>query len=123
MLSRFRFCCYMPNALLLRECGLHILPTVLFTILAYINYFVSENCIGLHSVVDILVDFEHMYPGFESRESHEFFFITFLYSFFYVFFCHYYYSANLQIQHYCFYSDSPTLLPFMMPKPPAPSAL
>ena len=43
MLSRHRFCCYMclPNALLLHRCGcvLHILPTLLFTILEYIDYF------------------------------------------------------------------------------------
>ena len=57
------------------------------------------------------MDFEPMYPGFESRESHDFFF------------CQYYYSANLQIQHYCLYSVSPTLLLLMMPWPPAPSAL
>ena len=30
--------------------------------------FLSQNCIGLHSVVDILVDFQPMYPGFDSRE-------------------------------------------------------
>ena len=71
----------LPNALLLHECGLHI-----FT--HYLNYgfsiywlFLSENCIGLQSVVDILVDFESMYPGFESRESHEFFIIIFFYVF------------------------------------------
>ena len=29
----------LPNALLLRWCGLHILPTILFTSLAYIDYF------------------------------------------------------------------------------------
>ena len=73
--------------------------------------FLSVNCIGSHSVVDILVDFEPTYPGFESGESHTFFLI--------IFFCHYYYSANLQIQHYCLYSDSPTLLLLMMPRPPA----
>ena len=43
--------------------------------------FLSAICIDLHSVVDILVDFEPMYPGFESRESYDFFF-----HFFYVFF-------------------------------------
>ena len=77
MLSRHRFCCYMclPNALLLCECGLHILPTILFITLAYIDFFLSENCIGHHSVVDMLVDFEPMYPGFESRESHDFFYV------------------------------------------------
>ena len=76
--------------------------------------------------MDILVDFEPMYPGFESRKSHEFFlffFYHFFMFFFFVFFCHYYYSAKLQIQHYCLYSVSPTLLLLMMPRPPAPSAL
>ena len=62
-------------------------------------------------------------PGFESRESHTFFFYFFIYLFFMFFFCHYYYSANFQIQHYCLYSVSPSLLLFMMPRPPAPSAL
>ena len=31
------------------------------------------------------MDFEHMYPGFESRESHEFFLLLFYILFFYVF--------------------------------------
>ena len=35
------------------------------------------------------------------------------------FFCHYYYSANLQIQHYRLYSVSPTLLLLIVPRPPA----
>ena len=47
MLSRHRICCYMclPNALLLRGCGCgrHILPTLLFIILAYMNYFYPLN--------------------------------------------------------------------------------
>ena len=30
---------------------------------------------------------------------------------------------TVQIQHYCLYSVSPTLLLLMMPRPPAPSAL
>ena len=30
---------------------------------------------------------------------------------------------TVQIQHYCLYSDLPTLLPLMMPRPPVPSAL
>ena len=82
MLSRHRFCCYMclPNALLLRECGLHILTTILIITLAYINYFYLK-CICFHSVVDILLDFESMYPGFESRESHEFFYFLFIFFF------------------------------------------
>ena len=70
------------------------------------------------------VDFEPMCPGFESRVLHFFFFFDFLiYLSFLCFFCHYYYSANLRIQHYCLYSVSPTLLLLMMPRPPAPSAL
>ena len=61
-------------------------------------------------------------PG-SNLGKHMIFFYYFFLLFFYVFFfCHYYYSANLQIQHYCLYSDSPTLLPLMMPRPPAPSA-
>ena len=38
--SRHIFCCYMclRNALLLRECGLHILATILIITLAYIDY-------------------------------------------------------------------------------------
>ena len=82
--------------------------------------------ISLHGVVNALVDFEPMCPGFEPRESPDFFlFIYFFYVFFFFFFffCNYYYSANLQIQHYCLYSVSPTLLLLMMPRPPAPSAL
>ena len=71
--------------------------------------FLSENCIGLHSVINILVDFKQMFPGIESRGSHEFFFYYFFY-FFLCVFCHYYYSANLQIQHYCLYSDSSTFI-------------
>ena len=31
--------------------------------------------------------------------------------------------CRTRIQHYCLYSDSPTCLPLMMPRPPAPSAL
>ena len=74
MLSRHRFCCYMclPNALLLIESGLHILPNILIITLVYVNYFYLKNCIGFHIAVDILLDFESMYPGFESRASHEF---------------------------------------------------
>ena len=67
------------------------------------------------------MDFELMYPGFESR-NRMYFFIIFLLLFF-LCFCHYYYSANLHIQHYCLYLDSPTLLPLMMLRPQAPSAL
>ena len=86
-----------------------------------------------------------MRPGFKSRKRHLFilfffffcffffvffvfffffdFFNLFIFCVFFFFFCHYYYSANLQIQHYCLYSVFPTLLLLMMPRPPAPSAL
>ena len=36
---------------------------------------------NFHSVVNILVDFEPMCPGFESRESHDFFVYLFIYLF------------------------------------------
>ena len=42
--------------------------------LAYIDYFSPVIRIGLHGVVDVLVDFEPMRPRLESRESHDFFF-------------------------------------------------
>ena len=42
--------------------------------LGYIDYFLSALRIGLHGVGDVLVDFEPVCPGFESRESHDFFF-------------------------------------------------
>ena len=53
--------------------------------LAYVDYFLSVTRIGLHGVVDIEVDFEPMSPGFETRESHDFFFIDFFYVFFFFF--------------------------------------
>ena len=59
------------------------------------------------------MDFEPIYSGFESRESHDFF-IYFFYVFFGI-------IVKVQICK-CLYSDSPTLLPLMMPRPPAPSA-
>ena len=43
------------------------------------------------------MDFDSIYPGFESQESNEIFLIYF-FNFFYAFFFHYYYSENLQIQ-------------------------
>ena len=56
--------------------------------------------------------------------------IIFFYGFFFFFFviC---YSAlffflsfvTVQIQHYCIYSDSSSLLSLVMPRPPAPTAL
>ena len=39
---------------------------------AYIDYFLSVIRIGLHGVVDVLVDFEPICPGFESQKSHDF---------------------------------------------------
>ena len=48
--------------------------------------FLSVNRIGLHGVVAVLVDFESMCPGFESRESSDFFYFFFIYLFFYAFF-------------------------------------
>ena len=44
---------------------------------------------GLHGVVDVMVDFEPMCPGFESQESHVFllfFFYLFIYLFYVVVF-------------------------------------
>ena len=57
------------------------------------------------------MDFEPMHPGFESRSLHDFFMIFFLS------------IVTVQIQHHCLYSDSPSLLSLVMPRPPAPSAL
>ena len=51
--------------------------------LAYTDYFLSVIRIGLHGVVDVLVDFEPMCPGFGSRESHVFFFLLIIYLFFF----------------------------------------
>ena len=49
--------------------------------------------------------------------------MTFIYLFIYVF-CDYYYSAKSTLLSLLrFYSDSPTLLPIMMPRHPAHSAL
>ena len=104
-----RFCCYMclPNAFLLRgcRCGLYILPTLLFITLVYIEYFYQRRR-------DTAVDFEPMCPGFKSR-------YFFFYLFFYLFYVFCVIIITVQIQHYCLYSDSPTLLPLMMPRPPA----
>ena len=148
MLSRHRFCCYIVFA---QRVTLTLVRVTHFTHYPIYNFsiywlFLSVICIGLHSVVDIMMDFELVDPGFKSRESHVFFFFFFLlllfffvlfflflccffilfvcFFFFFVFFyCHYNYSANLQFQHYCLYSVSPTLLLHMMPRPPALSAL
>ena len=127
MLSRHRFCCCFVFA---QRFTLTLVRVTHFTHYPIYNFsiywlFLYVICIDLHSLVDILVDFEPMYPGFESRKSHVFFlkiFYIFFFMFFF-FFCYYYYSANLQIQHYCLYSVSPTLLLLMMPRPQAPSAL
>ena len=134
MLSRHRFCCYIVFA---RRVTLTLARVTHFTHYLIYNFsiywlFLSVICIGLHSVVDILVDLNPCIPGsknwhkrFDSRNSRFFFcfsFYLFIFLFFY-FFCHYYNSANLEIQHYCLYSVSPTLLLLMMSRPPAPSAL
>ena len=76
--------------------------------------FLSVNSIGLRSVVDTSVNFEPIYPGFESDNCIIFFMFV---SFFFVI------IITVQIQHYCLYSDSASLLPLMMGRPPAPSAL
>ena len=54
------------------------------------------------------MDFEPILPGFESQIFIIFFYVFAIF-------------IIVQIQHYCLYSDSPTLLPLMMPRPPAPS--
>ena len=61
------------------------------------------------------MDFEPMYPGFESRESHD---IFFFYVFFFLSLLLQYKFAN-STHDYSLYSVSPTLLPLMMPRPPA----
>ena len=118
MLSMHKFCCYMclPNALLLRRCGLHILPTILFITLAYIDYF-YRKLHGLRSVVDILVEFEPMYTGFESRESHNFFLLFFFFVIIIIIvqICKFNITVSTQILLLYY----PLL---MMARPPAPSA-
>ena len=47
--------------------------------LAYIDYFLSVVRIGLHGVVDVLLDFEPLCPGFEFREPHDLFFYLFIF--------------------------------------------
>ena len=87
MLSRHRFCCYIVFA---QRVTLTLVRVTHFTPYPIYNFsiywlFLSVICVGLHSVVDILVDFEPMYPGFESRESRFFIFFYFIFLF-YVFF-------------------------------------
>ena len=52
--------------------------------LGYIGLFLSVIRIGLHGVVDLVVEFESMRPGFETWVLHDFFF------FFFFFFCFFY---------------------------------
>ena len=52
--------------------------------------------IGLHGVVDVLVDFEPMCPGLESLESYDFFFFFFFDFFIYLFFYGFFLSLLLQ---------------------------
>ena len=70
------------------------------------------------------MDFEPMYPGFESREYHDFFVIIIIifYDFLSLLLQCKFANSN-SIHDYCLYSVSPTLLPLMIPRPPAPSAL
>ena len=88
MLSRHRFCCYMclPNVLLFRG-WVRVTHFTHYRIYNFSIYwlFLSTKCIGLHSVVDILVDFGPMYiPGWISGIAWIFFIIFFQF-FFYVF--------------------------------------
>ena len=56
--------------------------------------------IGLHGVNDVLVDFEPMCLGFESRESHDlffFFFFFFFYFLIYLFFMFFVIIITVQI--------------------------
>ena len=75
MLSRHRFCCYIVFA---QHVTLTLVRVSHFThypiiTLAYIDYFTCN----MDWIVDILVDFGPMCPGFVSRESHDFFFFFF----------------------------------------------
>ena len=93
-------------------------------LLAYIDYFYVKYALASLSWWKCWVDLEPMWPGFESRDSHDFFYYYYLF-FFYVFF--FFWSLLLQ----CKFANStllsllsfPTLLLLMMPRPPAPSAL
>ena len=66
-----------------------------------------------------------MHPGFESRESHNFFYVFFFFFFFVICYSALFFWSfvTVQIQHYCIYSDSSSLLSLVMPRPPAPTAL
>ena len=46
-----------------------------------------------------------------------------MFFFFFFFFLFFVIIITEQIQLYCLYSDAPTVLPLMMPRPPAPAAL
>ena len=111
MLSRHRFCCYIVFAL---RVTLTLVRVTHFTHYSIYNFsiyllFLSVICIGLHSVVDIMVDFEIVYPGFESRESHVFliFFCLFFFMLF-LFVCLFVFFLSLLLQ--CKFAIS-TLLP------------
>ena len=73
----------------------------------------------LPGVVGVVVDLESMGPGFESRDLHDFFF-----SCFFLFFgvinttvliCKFNITVSTQFTYF--------ITPYMMPRPPAPSAL
>ena len=59
------------------------------------------------------MDFEPIHPGPNLGNR----IIFFMFFFFFLSF------VTVQIQNYCLYSDSPSLLSRVMPRPPAPSAL
>ena len=88
MLSRHRFCCYMcfPNALVLRE-WVRVTHFTHYPIYNFSIYwlFLSTKCIGLHGVVDVLVDFVPRCSKLGNRMIFFFFFFRyFLCCFFFV---------------------------------------
>ena len=84
--------------------------------LTQLAYFLS--LFGLHSVVDTSVDFHPYFLGTNLGNR-----IIFLLIYFFYFIYFFAIFITVQIRHYCLYSDSHTLLPLMMPRPRASSAL
>ena len=102
----------LPNALLLRgfRCELHILPTLLFKTLAYIDYF--YQLIPLVSIAEWIPRWtlDPYILGSNLGNSIFFFFLLFYVFFFFFFFGFFNVIViTVQIQHYCLYSDSTTL--------------
>ena len=69
-----------------------------------------------------MMDLESMGPGFESRDPHDFFFHVFFFFFFFflvinttVLICKFNITVSTQFTYF--------ITPYMMPRPPAPSAL